>query len=120
MNATTMLQWQHGQVEQLFRQYERADGVSQKRKLFAAISARVARQLHIEERILFPEVHSDGIEAPPQAAVDEHLATSRLLAELLTLPVGDPQFERTLKVLHDELLHRRELEVQLVAMRRAA
>ncbi|MGH9884392.1 MAG: hemerythrin domain-containing protein, partial [bacterium] len=66
-------------------------------------------------QLLYPAVMEKDTHDMLQEAVEEHLAIKRVLADMLTLRVGEPSFKAKLSVIKEEVTHHahREEEAKL-------
>lgn len=109
MDAIELLKSQHREVEALFRKCEKASGEA-KQKLFEQIADALAVHAAIEEKHFYPATRSARTEDLLQEAVEEHLSVKRIVADLLEMDAGDPQFDAKIKVLAEQVQHHVEEE----------
>src|SRR5262245_57632046 len=112
MNATQLLEHQHGEVEKLFREIEQCedDQRDEIRRLFARLADNLAAHADIEEEIFYPELKQRQQKEMVQQAVEEHFEMKRFLAQLLDLEVGSGEFLMVLAQLKDAVLSHVEEE----------
>ena len=110
MEATKLLEKQHAEVKDLFKQYEAAEEDSEKQELFEQIADDFAGHGEIEEKIFYPAVYVGPLKEKLQEAVEEHLAAKRVAADLLDMVPSDPQFDPKMKVLKELIEHHVEEE----------
>lgn len=104
MDAIELLQDQHREVEQLFEKIKKAKS-EEKEDLFLQLADALATHATIEEKLFYPQVMSNRTDELLQEAVQEHLQTKRLLADMLDLDVSDEKFDAKLRVLQEEVEH---------------
>ena len=105
-----MLEQQHREVESLFETFEEAKDGAAKRAAFQQIADALAIHAAIEEHHLYPAVKDKQTEDLLREAVEEHLSTKRIIADLLSMPVTDKNFEAKVKVLKEQIEHHVEEE----------
>ena len=110
MEATKLLKKQHGEVKDLFKQYDAAEEDSEKQELFEEIADDFAAHGEIEEKIFYPAVYVGELKDKLQEAVEEHLAAKRIVADLLDMEPADEQFDAKMKVLKELIEHHVEEE----------
>ena len=110
MEATKLLEKQHAEVKDLFKQYLAAEEESEKQELFEQIADDFAAHGEIEEKIFYPAVYVGPLKEKLQEAVEEHLAAKRVAADLLDMVPSDPQFDPKMKVLKELIEHHVEEE----------
>src|SRR6478672_8254470 len=112
MNALDLLKKQHREVEELFKQYEKADekDAALKEDLFVRIADNLSAHASIEERFFYPSVKADDTEDLLREALEEHLSAKRIIADLLELEPANEQFDAKMKVLQEEIEHHVEEE----------
>jgi hypothetical protein len=104
MDATTLLQEQHTEVDGLISKIENARGMT-KRQLFEQLADKVAAHSEIEEKIFYPAVMAKQTEELLLESVEEHLSVKRVLADMLALDADDPHFDAKLTVLKEQIRH---------------
>ena len=108
MDAIELLEQQHREVEQIFKQLEK-DGAD-KAALFAELADSLAVHATIEEKIFYPATKSARTEDLLLEAVEEHLSVKRLLADMLEADPSDNAFDAKIKVLKEQIEHHVEEE----------
>lgn len=117
MDAIKLLKEQHQEVDELFEKYEALSdrAVKSKLQLFEKIADRMAAHNAIEERIFYPSVKRDDTEDELLESLEEHLATKRVIADLLEIDAQDETFDAKMTLLHELFKHhRREEERELL------
>ena len=109
MDAIKLLERQHREVEQLFRKIENAD-TDEKERLFDELADALAVHATIEERHFYPATKDARTAELLQEAVEEHLSVKRLIADLLEMEPGEPQFDSKVSVLREQVEHHVEEE----------
>ena len=104
MDATTLLQEQHTEVEGLIAKIENAKGPT-KRQLFEQLADKIAAHSEIEAKIFYPAVMAKQTEDLLLESVEEHLSVKRVLADMLTLDADDQHFDAKLTVLKEQIRH---------------
>lgn len=111
MEATTLLRKQHQEVNALFRQFEKADSASLRRKLFVQLADNLAAHATIEEKLFYPRAYQgEDLQGLLRESVEEHLTMKRVISDLLEMEVEDEQFDAKIKVLKDLVQHHVEEE----------
>jgi len=110
VEATKLLKKQHGEVKDLFKQYQKAEEDSEKQELFEQIANDFAAHGEIEEKIFYPAVYVGQLKDKLKEAVEEHLAAKRVAADLLDMEPSDDQFDAKMKVLQELIEHHVEEE----------
>jgi len=110
VDATKLLEQQHQEVKELFKQYEAAEDEGEKQELFEQIADDFAAHGEIEEKIFYPAVYVGPLKDKLQEAVEEHLAAKRVAADLLKMEPSDEQFDAKMKVLKELIEHHVEEE----------
>lgn len=110
MDAIKLLKSQHAEVKALFGRYEKTDDDATRQDIFEKVADALAAHSAIEEKIFYPSVYVGPLKAELRAAVEEHLAAKRVIADLLKLKPEDEQFDAKMKVLRDEIEHHVEEE----------
>ena len=110
MSAIDMLEADHREVEELFEEFEEAEGASQQRAIFNKIADKLAVHAAIEEQHFYPAAKADETEDLLLEAAEEHLSVKRLIADLLRLDAKDETFAAKVKVLQEQVEHHVEEE----------
>lgn len=117
LHAIKVLEQQHRELEALFDHYERTKSVEARTRAFEHVADRFAAHARIEEEIFYPEVYGDDVEGELREAVEEHLAIKRIVADLLEMEAGDPQFDAKMATIRDLVEHHvKSEEEKLFAM----
>lgn len=112
-NATALLKADHEKVDQLFQQYEEADGQVQKQK---TIIEQVCKELEvhaaIEEEIFYPAMRKIGKEGQEliSEAVEEHQSIKDAVNHLKGANPNDADYESTVEELMECVSHHVEEE----------
>lgn len=112
-NAITLLKTDHGNVENLFAEFESAgDGAyADKRRIVDHIIEQLSRHAAIEEQVFYPalrgypELHTMVLES-----LEEHHAAKLALSELEKLPANAERFDAKTTVLIENVRHHIEEE----------
>ncbi|HEY2429214.1 MAG TPA: hemerythrin domain-containing protein [Acidimicrobiales bacterium] len=107
-NAISLLRSDHGNVEDLFRQFESAapDAYQEKRRITDHVIVQLSRHAAIEEQVFypalrgFPDLHDKVLES-----LEEHHATKLALSELEKLPANAERFDAKVKVMVENVRH---------------
>jgi hemerythrin superfamily protein len=105
MEATKLLKQQHGEVKQLFKQFEDEDTPEAQRLIFEQLADNLAAHSEIEEKIFYPAVYVGELKDGLKEAVEEHLAVKRVIADLLEIQPDDENFEAKMTVLQEQVEH---------------
>ena len=104
IDAVSLLEEQHREMEKLFEELETVSGV-RKRKQFLEIADKLAIHATIEEKDFYPAVKAKRTEDILLESLEEHLGIKRVLADLLALEVDDETFDAKVKVLKEQVEH---------------
>lgn len=112
-NAITLLKTDHGNVENLFVQFEAADdgAYAEKRRIVDHIIEQLSRHAAVEEQVFYPglrgipELHTMVLES-----LEEHHAAKLALSELEKLPANAQRFDAKTTVLIENVRHHIEEE----------
>jgi len=104
MNAISLLEEQHHQVDALFERIEHAEGM-RKRALFEEVADLLAIHATIEEKLFYPAVEAKQTDDILLESVEEHLGIKRLIADLLGMSASDRNFEAKCTVLKEQVQH---------------
>jgi hemerythrin superfamily protein len=110
MDAITLLEQQHREVEKFFEQFEKAENPGRKSAAFVMIADTLAAHSTIEEKIFYPAVYVGELKDLLKEAVEEHLSAKRVIADLLDMKPSDPNFDAKVKVLKEQIEHHVEEE----------
>ncbi len=109
MDAIQLLTRQHRELEASLEQLLEADD-RRRPMLLKDAGDRLAEHLASEEQVFYPAVHAGKTEDVLRESLEEHLSLKRLLADLLAMQAGEPQFEAKLKVLKEQAEHHHKEE----------
>jgi hemerythrin superfamily protein len=107
MSAIEVLTQDHRTVEQLFRQYETAPSLEDKREIVNQIVRELSIHAAIEEEILYPTVREtvpDGDQLV-QESVREHSQVKQVLADIDGLPEHDLELDQRVGQLIRDIQH---------------
>jgi hemerythrin superfamily protein len=110
MDAITLLETQHREVESLFEQYAEAKSAAKKKAIFEQLADDLAVHTTIEEKIFYPAAYASETDDLLEEAVQEHLSIKRLLVDLMELTPGDPAFDAKITVMKEQVEHHVEEE----------
>ena len=107
VNAIKLLEQQHREVEQLFKQFEALedDDSDGRSRIFIQLADALAAHATIEEKIFYPSVFATQTEEVLREAVEEHLGVKRVIADLLDMEADDEQFDAKVSTLRDLVEH---------------
>ena len=105
MNGVEMLKQQHREVERLFEQFDAARSMQQRHEVFRKLADALAVHAVVEEQDFYPAVNQRGTSEKVLESVEEHLEIQRLLARMLLLASDDERFDRSMKVLRQNVAH---------------
>jgi hemerythrin superfamily protein len=117
IDAIELLTQQHGEVDELFKKFEKAiEGKDDQvlMELFTRIADNLAAHAMIEEKLFYPSVYVGPTADKLQEAVEEHLSVKRVMADLLEMDPMDTQFKAKMKVLQELVEHHVEEEEKLL------
>jgi len=104
-DAVTLLKEDHRRVEDLFKQFKKAEGNGSKQKLAEEICAELIVHTVIEEEIFYPacegKVEGDDL----KEAYVEHDGAKVLIADISKGGPDDEYYEAKVKVLQEEIEH---------------
>ncbi len=110
MDALALIRTQHDEADALFTALHDATGPERRRAHLTELMIVMIAHMQIEERLLYPAVFTDELEAKLREATEEHLSIKRLLADLDAMPPDDPQFEAKVKVAMEQVEHHARVE----------
>jgi Hemerythrin HHE cation binding domain len=106
MDAITLIEKQHVEVDELFEQLENAKGGDQeKRSIFAKLADSLAAHMAMEEQVFYPAIKERKLQDVLLEALEEHLAIRRVLADLMDTPPSDPRWAAKLAVCKEQTAH---------------
>ena len=114
LDAIALLKADHDQVEDLFKQYEKASGDGRKEKLAKQICRELTIHTTIEEEIFYPACEGKVDEDLLKEAYVEHDAAKVLIAEIEAGEPSDEFYDAKVKVLQEEIEHHIEEEEKRV------
>jgi len=115
MNATDLLAEDNQRIRELFDAFRDLDAGDQrgKRELFERIAGVLERHARLEEEIFYPAVRAlrtEDAEEITLEAFEEHKIAQTLVAQIRSLPKGDPLKDAKMKVLMESVEHHIEEE----------
>src|SRR3954463_4857366 len=122
MEATALLQRDHREVEQLFKQFEKLTDRAQKakQKIVAKIIRELAVHSAVEEMLFYPAVRAAALKATVRTlkeaedtvleSLEEHHVVKWTLSELEKMSPEDERFDAKVKVLMESVRHHVEEE----------
>lgn len=105
MDAISLLETQHRNVEALFSKIEKAENPEEQIDLFAQLADAFLVHARIEEEIFYPAVYEERTEEELREAVEEHLQAKRIVADLIELDPSDEQWTAKCSVLREDIRH---------------
>jgi hypothetical protein len=110
MDCLTLLNEQHDEAKQLFKQLEKAEGAKASR-LWNELQTKLTRHEELEEKYLYPELRtSETTEELTLEAYQEHHVIDLLIKEISALKPADEAFQPKLTVLQENTEHHIEEE----------
>lgn len=110
MNAIALLEQQHDDIAELFRELDRARSPEHTAGLFEQLGDLLAVHLTIEEQIFYPAIELSDFDTLLLESLEQHLSAKRVLADLLALPPTEEHFAAKLAVLREQILHHFAIE----------
>ena len=104
-DAIALLKQDHDEVEQLFKDFEKASGDGRKEKLAREICRQLTVHAQIEEEIFYPACEGKVEEDLLKESYVEHDAAKLLIAEIEAGGPGDEFYDAKVKVLSEEIDH---------------
>ena len=104
-DAITLLKEDHREVEELFKQFEKASGEKKKQEIAQKICKDLTMHAIVEEEIFYPACEGAVEEDLLKEGYVEHDAAKILIAEI---EAGDPSeefYDAKMKVLKEEIEH---------------
>lgn len=109
MDAVSLLKQDHTKVKELFAEFFELPAAQpeRRRELAEKILQELLVHERIEEEIFYPAFKATGKDAREETdhAKEEHELVDSLVNQLMELDLDDPEFDATLKVLHENVLH---------------
>jgi len=111
MSAIDLLEEDHREVEELFDEYEKLEGESDKKQLASKICMALQVHTMIEEEIFYLAAR-EAIEKPERIdeAIVEHASAKQLIVEIEDMEPGEELYDAKVKVLQEQVLHHVEEE----------
>ena len=110
-DAIALLKDDHRKVEELFSQFEKAQGDGRKEKLAQEICLELSVHATIEEEIFYPACKGKVEEDLLKEAYVEHDAAKVMIAQIMAGAGSDDEFfDSKVKVLQEEIEHHVEEE----------
>ena len=109
-DAIALLKEDHRKVEDLFEQFEKANGDGRKEKLALEICKELTIHTIIEEEIFYPSIEGKVEEDLLKESFVEHDAAKVLIAEIEAGGPSDEFYDAKMKVLKEEIEHHVEEE----------
>jgi hypothetical protein len=110
LDAVALLKKEHRTVEELFAEFEKASGDSQKQKLAQKICLELSVHAQIEEEIFYPACEGKVEESLLKESYVEHDGAKVLIAEILAGEPADEFYDSKVTVLSEEIEHHVEEE----------
>lgn len=105
-DALALLKADHREVDQMFEQFEDANGSAAKSKLVQQICLALKVHTQIEEEIFYPATRKQTKDNDlVDEAVVEHAAAKDLIAQLESAKPGDDLYDAKVKVLGEQVRH---------------
>lgn len=110
LDAIALLKKDHRTVEELFAEFEKAGGDSQKQKIATKICLELAVHAQIEEEIFYPACEGKVEDDLLKESYVEHDGAKVLIAEILAGEPADEFYDSKMTVLSEEIEHHVEEE----------
>jgi hemerythrin superfamily protein len=113
MKATDLLKKQHREVKTLFKNVEKTESASERRKFLDQIGTALTGHATIEEELFYPAVRDLGTTKAGEMvaeALEEHHVVKLVLRELPRLDPKDDRFEAKMTVLSELVEHHADEE----------
>ena len=104
-DAVALLKADHDEVQQLFKDFEKASGDGRKEKLARQICRELTIHSMIEEEIFYPACEGKVDEELLKEGYVEHDAAKLLIAEIEAGEPSDEFYDSKVKVLSEEIDH---------------
>jgi hemerythrin superfamily protein len=105
LDAIALLKKDHRTVEDLFDEFEKANGTDHKRKLAEEICLDLSVHAEIEEEIFYPACDGKVGDDLLKESYVEHDGAKVLIAEIMHGGPGDDFYDAKVKVLQEEIEH---------------
>jgi hemerythrin-like domain-containing protein len=115
MKATDVLKKQHREVLDLFKQIEKTDDPSERRRLLDEITDALKMHTELEEEIFYPAIRESGAKKAEEMvleAIEEHHVVDLILAEAPEIDPEADSFDAKMTVLQELVRHHIEEEEQ--------
>ncbi len=110
-DAIALLEADHREIEDLFDQYEAAQGLGQKGQLATQICLALKVHAQIEEELFYPRARDKTGDAElVDEAIIEHMGAKTLIAQVEAMKPGQPLYDARIKVLSEQVRHHVEEE----------
>jgi iron-sulfur cluster repair protein YtfE (RIC family) len=113
MKATDVLKKQHREVLGLFKQIEKTDDPSERRRLLDEITDSLKMHTELEEEIFYPAIRESGAKKAEEMvleAIEEHHVVDLILAEAPEIDPEAESFDAKMTVLQELVKHHIEEE----------
>jgi hemerythrin superfamily protein len=111
MDAITLLEQDHREVEDHFEGYEKAKSEEKKYELASQICTALTVHTRLEEELFYPTARkATGDDDLFDEATVEHASAKQLIAEIEAMSVGDELYDAKIKVLSEQIQHHVEEE----------
>ncbi len=104
-DAIALLKADHDEVQELFKQFEKAGGDGRKEKLAREICRQLTVHARIEEEIFYPACDGKVDEDLLKEGYVEHDAAKLMIAEIEAGEPSDEFYDSKVKVLSEEIDH---------------
>jgi Hemerythrin HHE cation binding domain len=111
-DATTLLKQDHREVEDLFKQFQKAEGSAAKKTIADKICAALIVHTRIENEIFYPACEGKVDKADLNEAYVEHDSATVLIGEIAAGNPSDEFYDAKVKVLQEEIEHHVKEEEQ--------
>jgi hemerythrin-like domain-containing protein len=105
MDAISLLEDQHNEVDAIFERIENTDDPSAKEALFVQVADALAIHAKIEETFFYPASEAKLTDDMLLESVEEHLAVKRVITDLLKMKGSDRNFDAKCTVLKEQVQH---------------
>ncbi|HEY4373681.1 MAG TPA: hemerythrin domain-containing protein [Burkholderiales bacterium] len=105
-DAISILREDHRRIDELFRQFDKAQGTEAKAELANRICNELLIHAHVEDEIFYPALREamDMDDLMDEADV-EHQAAAHLIAEIMRMRPGADHYDAKVRVLGDYVRH---------------
>ena len=111
MDAITLLETDHREVEDLFEGFEAADSDADKDAIAQKICLALKVHAQIEEELFYPPAREKTGDADlVDEALVEHMGAKTLIAQIEAMKPGQPLYDAKVKVLSEQIRHHVEEE----------